>query len=1384
MINNTKAFGLLLAGTVLSSPTMAVEIPRALTLDRLNTETVAFLNNSANVDVSSLHDLNIDKSGENDVSVNIEGKTYYLAPKDAADHALLQTLSNIGSAALVKLDSAEGALYRLESDGETFYYGYNAEALPKSGYALAEISAEEAASVKSPVITKYTRNDDDTLTETYYKVNVADNYGSGDKSAYFKWSEEDGKRKLVEVSSSNEADIAVKYGKNAYKETFENKNQEYSVTDPSWEYWYSGGGAAFYNGYGAEYGDINDVLYSGNHEATTFVNNPGADKSIHLYGGAVSNQGTVGNVVADFVGNYINGEGLSSKAQIHGSGGAVNNQKTIGNITGDFVNNYIRLEGDSAFAFGGAIYNYFGASAGNINGNFVNNHIEGSRALGGAVLNYAKIGDVNGDFVYNHARSTSLEASGGAVFNNSSSTIGNVSGTFAGNYVQSASAAAYGGAVSNSYYATIGNLTGDFIGNYAQSASSEAKGGVVFNDNYSAIGNVSGDFIGNYVLGSKALGGAVYNSFNSTMGNFTGDFVNNYADGEQSLGGAVYNDISSTIGNLTGDFIGNYVRSTSSTAYGAAIYNNYNSSMGDINGNFIKNYAQSASSDAYGSAVSNSSSTIGRITGDFIENHAQGVSAVGGAVFNDNHSTVGNVTGDFVKNHVQATSSHAYGGAVANFSHSAIGHVNGDFMNNSARGSSAIGGAVYNDNYATIDSINGNFVNNSVSGSGEGYRYGGAVANSDNSTIGNLIGDFINNSAVSSGGGNSYGGAISNNIYQDGVAVIENISGNFIGNYALSSDSSSSAQGGAIYNESNIKNIVNSTFVDNYVKGDDNSNGGAIYSRADLLITANDGNSRFSGNKVNGKSNAVYMSGTEDSVINLSLNVQNKGVITFDDAVDGRNYNLNISGDGTGVVKINKTVDHVNTLTLASNSITHLGIDGDIRAVHMNAEGGSVVVRSQSANVSPIITVDVEVDKAANKVNTGTIHVSEDVNGNYRVLVNSLNPNVLPNKDDAIVPFLFAPEDDEETSSSFSVARVIGSPYMWDGAVNAKGEDAGSTWYLNLTDILNPDYKPDNPSEPSKPVIRSVAPEVIAGEGLHEAALEQTRSVVRNVGNKVAAGREYCPNCGIYSTEWNGKKLRNVWALAQGETATIDKPVDMDADIWGLEAGFDVQNDVNNTLGVFASYRKGDYDLNGKGGKVRSNIGSEIDIDSYLAGLYYRYDKNMNWLFAAVYGGIQEADAKTDDGLAKFDTDGIEFGASVEAGHTFALSDDLTLNPSLGLYYTQINFDDATDNLGKTYDWKDIKHLEAELGVKLEKQSDDAKVYVKPSVIQTITNGDSVRITGLKKLNTYDDQTLGRIELGGRYGFTDALSAYGWVNYTFGSAYKATAGGLGLGYSW
>ena len=69
-------------------------------------------------------------------------------------------------------------------------------------------------------------------------------------------------------------------------------------------------------------------------------------------------------------------------------------------------------------------------------------------------------------------------------------------------------------------------------------------------------------------------------------------------------------------------------------------------------------------------------------------------------------------------------------------------------------------------------------------------------------------------------------------------------------------------------------------------------------------------------------------------------------------------------------------------------------------------------------------------------------------------------------------------------------------------------------------------------------------------------------------------------------------------------------------------------------------------------------------------------------------------------------------------------------------------------------------------------------------VFQTITNGDEVKISGLKTTSAYHDQTLGRIELGARFGMTDGWSGFGWANYSFGSSYDATAFGLGLNYAW
>ena len=973
-------------------------------------------------------------------------------------------------------------------------------------------------------------------------------------------------------------------------------------------------------------------------------------------------------------------------------------------------------------------------------------------------------------------------------------------------------------------HSNMGDINADIVGSNPPNAF------VIENSGYAtllAIGNINGNIIGTRGILNGVAGWDADDNYTATIGDINSKLIaGNIADRQSSYrgnggpghGGFLSNE-NGIVGNITADhIINNYATTTNSQVLygfmsGGAIYNsgNPNAYYAQISDNQPEFLCEGCMHPERADAPIRKQqfiSTIGDIKAQIIGNGAWGYNASGGFLHNQ-WGQVGSINGDILGNYVKYLEL-TPPDEIQTLNEIAI--TNATESPEIDTRPTHMGGAIYNENgkIGTITSknIKDNFAEGPIAQGGAIYNASSIEVQSD-----------------------TYLSGYSQNTEYDDIGM--KIDGStFEGNYAHSTDDN--AYGGAIYNETMLRQVltnsgssslgdtenktadekiadmaaskaaraltlINTNFTNNHAVSDSGrAFGGAIYSAGDVNIIANNGKtSLFQGNTANDENNAIYMTRSnlntqnwmandipEDTTFlsNLNLTATNNGVIQFDDAIDGEGYNINVSGDGTGVVKFNNLVKNVTNFTLGANSITHLGLNSKVYAQNMNVASSAII--QTSASSSPIITVDVEVDKANNTVNTGQIFVDNDIDGSYRVLVNSLNPDVLDNTEDAVVPFLFAPNDDENTDSSFSVARVIGSPYLWEGSVNAEGETEGSTWYLNLTDEENPDYDDGSGDTPEPtPVVKDYAPEVIAGIGLHEAAIEQTRSVVHNIKGKVAAGREFCPRCGMYDYGWDNSLLRNAWVLAQGESADIEKPIDMEAKIYAVEGGFDIQNDLHNTLGVFASYRKGEYDLSGKG-KFRSSIGSEIDIDSYLAGLYYRYDRYLVWAFATLYGGVQKADVKTDDGIAKFDTDGIEFGASIEVGRTIPLANDLTLDPSVGLYYTQVNFDDADDNVGKHYEWDDIKHLEAELGAKLEKQFDNAKVYVKPSVIRTFTNGDSVVISGMNKANTYKDQTLGRVEIGGRYGFTDALSAYAWANYTFGSSYDAYALGAGLNYAW
>ena len=860
-------------------------------------------------------------------------------------------------------------------------------------------------------------------------------------------------------------------------------------------------------------------------------------------------------------------------------------------------------------------------------------------------------------------------------------------------------------------------------------------------------------------ISSSTDGGAIYNTQDNGDINITADFIGNYADEE---GGAIYN--TDTIGDITGDFIGNYA-SGGNNAYGGAISNEYGT-IGDITGDFIGNYV-SGSNNANGGAILNSG-TIGNITGDFIGNYALGEStdddAGGGAI--DNLGFIGNITGDFIGNYAQSTDGDAGGGAIVNrnlFISAAIGNITGDFIGNYAQStnSDVYGGAIFN--------LLGNF---------------------------NITGNIMNNYAQSENA-QAYGGAILSLIGVGGTMEISTSSVSSRGQDIFLSGNYTEDTRGKIYNALHVMILPEEMKEPAGIPADavdfafDTSGGGSI------TINDNIDGSMMDDNGITDDRSAQYnLAFTGDDTLNddgrttqyiaINNDIINAGKVTVENttlkfgsyqhedtkAVNWKGQGAFVPGEGTDAV--------------TSLSLTNAAFD------LYNEYTETVNLKGWSASNS-YLHVDVNIAAGTADV----LNINGDVVGQTKVIVYADSEEVT----DKSILFATATGNGEE--DSFTVYRVYNSPYMFDVAYNPDGEN-GKEWSLTMNeekenenagilpdpigtpevpdpevpDVDVPDVDIPDINIPDVDIDIPTAPvygEVVAYGALPAAALEQTRNMVDNVGGQVAATRTQ-----------DAAANYNLWVNPTYYTSNIDSPFAIDADIWGIEAGGDIQHDIHNRLGIFLSYRQGEYDMNGNGDKYRSPVGSEIDIDSYIAGLYYRYDNKNLYAFATLYGGVQEADIKTDDGM-KSDTDGVEFGASVEAGYDYALTDSVTLTPELDVFYTQVNYDDASDNVGKSASYDDARQIELEAGVKLAKtfMTDEgfASVYVKPSVVQTIVDGDEVSITGLGDVEALDDATLGRIEIGGRYGFTTNLSAYGWANYTFGSDYDATTFGLGLNYA-
>lgn len=751
-------------------------------------------------------------------------------------------------------------------------------------------------------------------------------------------------------------------------------------------------------------------------------------------------------------------------------------------------------------------------------------------------------------------------------------------------------------------------------------------------------------------------------------------------------------------------------------------------------------------------------------------------------------------------------------------------------------------------NNGTVGSIDHMiFANNVVETSGSDAK-GGAIANSGTiGTISNSV--FRENSAVAQDG-NAFGGAIANTGGNELTLINTSFYDNFAQYMASVPEgeggeegSAYLAAGGAIYSNGNLNIVARGedvVFSGNHVlipsveeggeggdtggEGGDTGDGGGSGSgsgggEGDTQITQLTPSIEKNGASLMGEedeegeeeevvyeniSNAIAMEG---GVLNL---VTDGGRIIFDDAISNVNkdFDLNISGDDE--VVFNNSVSGVKNFVL-DNSFLTLGQAGNLSVQNYMVKGDS------------ILTVTVNPDE----LTASQITVSGDVVGTTKVVVQVTSETVISS--DRSILFVSSQDDDPNTKADFVVYRVYGSPYMWkithvasvltgegdetggsgDDSSGGAGEDDGSSsdgadttpgeggatapgdggsgdggegsgdgsvngWYLSMTDESNPDFRP-------------MAPEIASFLALHSAAIEQNRGVMTSVRNSVGANKFLLKRYGfLYEDGYRTKAVSHLWVNPVYRYVQVSAPQEWDATIAGFDMGLDLQSDASNKLGAFGSYRYGTYDVSEKG-YFKANMGSEIEISSFLLGLYYRYDYNNFWTFATAYAGTQHAEIETDDHL-KADADGMQYGAGFEMGYAFIPGQNWTLEPSLGIFYTGIDYDDMKDKYGKSAEYSMLNQIEGEFGIKLERTYEHvygySKVYVKPSIIQTVNFGNEVKITHLGKVDSLDDQTLGRIELGGRYALDGKMSLYGYVNYTTGSDYDDIAAGLGFNYRW
>ena len=385
-------------------------------------------------------------------------------------------------------------------------------------------------------------------------------------------------------------------------------------------------------------GGISNTTFDGNYITTS--------GSTDIKGGAVY---STESGVMNFEGkNTFSNNTLTSIGEANAYGAGLYNEGTIGDLNADFTGNKIIVS--DGRGYGAGLFNE--GVIGVIKGTFDSNQIVGTAvhdfqtaygSAGAALLNSGVIGTILSDFTNNSINAPNdgwHTINGTTIFNNG--TIGSIGSENRYSLISGNSATSY-----RNINATVLNY-GEISSIYANIRDNTMYARITSGVGLSNAGNIEfikGLFennVGNNYA-NTSWGGALFNS----AGNITSlqaDFIENKLisqGGASSQGGAIYNNVDATITSIGSAenpvlFQGNSASAVSGNARGGAIYNT--GTIGDIHADFIGNSVSSASGEAHGGAIYNSGNI--KITdSSFVNNTATstgsvGVSAQGGAIYN------------------------------------------------------------------------------------------------------------------------------------------------------------------------------------------------------------------------------------------------------------------------------------------------------------------------------------------------------------------------------------------------------------------------------------------------------------------------------------------------------------------------------------------------------------------------------------------------------------------------------------------------------------------------------------------------------------------------------------------------------------------------------